>query len=92
LFFLEFCGVINQNLLQRLVYIAVSSQKRLLHHFCGKPLHIIFKAGTEMYGQQRCVMPHPHFGGKDTVTILQTHKEHKIKHKTEPVQHNDGFY
>jgi len=44
LFFLAFCGVINQNVLHRRVYIAVSSLKRLLHQFCEKPLHIIFKA------------------------------------------------
>jgi len=42
-FCLAFCGVIYQNLLHRLVYIAVSSSELLLRQFCEKPLHITFK-------------------------------------------------
>ena len=45
-FFLAFCGVIDQNLLHRRVYIAVSSSKLLFRQLCEKPLHITFKKLT----------------------------------------------
>jgi len=42
-FFLAFCSVIDQNLLHRWVYIAVSGSKVLFRQFCEKLLHITFK-------------------------------------------------